>query len=323
MFSIIIPVYNKAVYIEKALQSIVAQTFTDYELIIVNDGSTDNSLEVIKKTLSFFCDFPKFADIEVKIIEQKNQGVSVARNNGVKAAKHEYIAFLDADDWWEVTYLEEMSVLIQKYPSFGIYGSSYYKVINGTVRQANIGVDPDFKDGSIDYLKVFAKTMYMPLWTGATVVKLEVFLSENGFNKQLKGGEDFDLWLRIIRKVGVAYLNKPLAYYNQDVDLKSRAVGSRLYEPDEHVIFSDFGELNENKDFRRLFEILAVYALLPYYLAGKNKKEVDEIISTINWKNHSFKYTLYYKIMPKFFVKFWFWLKDLAYRVKNFIFRDL
>jgi glycosyltransferase involved in cell wall biosynthesis len=317
MFSIIIPVFNKAPYIDMALQSVVSQTFKEFELIVVDDGSTDNSLEMIKKTISDFCDNQKLDIIEFKLVEQINQGVSAARNNGVKVAKYDYIAFLDGDDWWEPTYLEEMNRLIIKYPSFGVFGSSYYTVTNGVIKQANIGVESGFTDGYIDYLKVFAKTMYMPLWTGSTIVRSDLFRTEKGFNTRLKAGEDFELWLRLTQKTGVGFMNKPLAYYNQDVDVKSRAVGSRLYQPSEHVIFCNFGDLQMNEDFIVLFEILAVYALLPYYLSGKFEKEVDGIISKINWSNHSFKYRLFYKILPKYLVKLWFGFWNLSYYVKK------
>ena len=104
MFSIIIPLYNKAAYIQKAIQSILAQTFKQYEIIIVNDGSTDNSLDVVNTC--------PLSTVDYQLIDQPNKGVSTTRNNAIKLAKYEYIAFLDADDWWEPTYLEEMKKLI-------------------------------------------------------------------------------------------------------------------------------------------------------------------------------------------------------------------
>ena len=110
MFSVIIPLYNKAAYIEKAINSVLAQNFKEFELIIVNDGSTDDSfskLTVICNRLSV--ENPEIFN-KIKIVQQENQGVSTARNNGVKIAKYDYIAFLDADDWWESTFLEEMKM---------------------------------------------------------------------------------------------------------------------------------------------------------------------------------------------------------------------
>ena len=303
MFSIIIPLYNKAAYIENAIKSVLHQTYREFEIIIVNDGSTDDSLKNLQAAISNLQDEEQKPNGNIKIIDQKNQGVSTARNNGVKEAHFDYIAFLDADDWWEPTYLEEMKGLINEFPQAGIYGCSYYKVKNRKCSPAIIGVDKGFESGFIDYFKVYLKTLYQPLWTGSTIIKKSIFESENGFNPKLKLGEDFDLWIRVAMKYPVAFKNKILAYYNQDVNLADRAIGLKLYEPAEHMLFTDYGEWQKNIDFRNLYEELALYGLLNYYLAGKNKKEVDSILSGISLKNHSFKYRLYYQILPKKVVK--------------------
>ena len=102
-FSIIIPVYNVEKYIKKCLDSVVNQTVKDYEVILINDGSTDNSMEIAKK-YSF------------KIINQKNQGQSAARNHGIKEAKGDYIVFLDSDDTIEKDYLEKIEESLKDKP---------------------------------------------------------------------------------------------------------------------------------------------------------------------------------------------------------------
>ena len=316
-FSIIIPLYNKADYIRKAICSISNQTYQEFEIIVVNDGSTDDSLKNLK---SIIYDL-QFPEEKIKIIDQRNQGVSIARNNAVKIAKNDFIAFLDADDWWEPDYLEEMNGLIEEYPKAGIYGSSYYKVKNNKIIPAKIGVESGFRSGLINYCQVYAKTIYQPLWTGATIIKKSIFESENGFKPNLKLGEDFDLWVRVATKYEVAFINKPLAYYNQDVELAVRAIGEKLYGHNEHMLFSDYGVLNENPDFRNLFEVLSLYSLLPYFLAGKNKSETYIILSGINWKKHSFKYRLYYRILPKTMVRFWMKFLKFGSRVKKYIVR--
>ena len=114
MFSAIVPVYNGADVIEKAIESVFAQTCSDWELIIVNDGSLDKTAEVLKK----YHDVPR-----VKIITQENAGVSAARNRGVAESCGSHIAFLDADDIWHDDHLEVMEKLTEKYPSAGLYGS--------------------------------------------------------------------------------------------------------------------------------------------------------------------------------------------------------
>jgi len=308
VFSVIIPLYNKAAYIERAIQSVLSQTFQEFELIVVDDGSTDDSsaqLSVISQQLSVAA--PEIYK-KVRVIQQQNQGVSTARNNGVKLAKYDYIAFLDADDSWEPTYLEEMNGLIAAYPNAGIYGSSYFIVKNGKKRIAPIGVEKDSDRGLINYCQVYSKTLCMPLWTGATIIRKSIFDLENGFNPRLKLGEDFDLWIRVAIKHPVAFLNKPLANYQQDVDLANRAIGEKLYKPQEHMLFTDYGELINNPDFVYLYERLTLYGLLPYYLKGKNKKEVKAILEQIHWGQHELKYRLYYQILPRVIVRAWFQL---------------
>jgi len=310
MFSVIIPLYNKAAYIERAIQSVLSQTYQEFELIVVDDGSTDDSF------VQLSVNNPE-AFRKLKIIEQSNQGVSVARNNGVKVAKYDYIAFLDADDSWESTYLENMKQLIDNYPQAGIYGSSYFIVKNGKKRIAPIGVEEDSDRGLIDYCQVYSKTLCMPLWTGATIIRKSIFDVENGFNPHLKLGEDFDLWIRVAIKHPVAFLNKPLANYNQDVDLANRAIGEKLYEAREHMLFSDYGNLKTNQNFLYLYERLALYGLMPYYLKGKNKAEVDAILSKIHWEQHELKYRFYYQVLPKTMAKVWFHLQKSGAALKK------
>lgn len=287
MFSVIIPLYNKGAYVEKAIRSVAAQTFQDFELIVVDDGSTDDSLH----NAQFIIQNLELQDPDqskkIQLIQQKNQGVSTARNNGVKLAKYDYIAFLDADDWWEPDYLSEMKALIEAYPEAGIYGSSYYKVKNGRNIPANIGVEPGFKSGLINYCRVYAATFYMPLWTGATVIRKIVFEEQEGFRPSLILGEDFYLWIHVALKYPVAFLNQTLAYYNQDVEVAHKAVvGQRIYKPEEIYIFhlDDLAEEEKvNPDLKQLLDLLRVYTLERYRLQQAYPDLVKKEINKVNF----------------------------------------
>lgn len=307
MFSVIIPLYNKAPYVAKAIESVLGQTYRDFEVIVIDDGSIDQSLEVAKT----------FENKSITIVSQPNSGVSTARNNGVKLAKYPYICFLDADDWWHPTFLEEMKRLITDFPDAGIYGSGYYIVKNGQERIAPIGVPQGFERGIIDYCEVYAKTLCMPLTSISVAIPKHIFDEEEGFKSKLKLGEDFDLWIRIILKHKAILVNKPLAYYNQDVEVNNRAIGSRFYEPEEHMLFSNYGDFMHNEGFRFLFERLALYGLLSYYLNDVNKLEVYQILSEINWNKHEHKYLLYYKKFPRWAVKVWFRIIKKLSIIKN------
>ena len=119
-FSVIMPVYNKAPYVVKAVESVLSQTCGDWELIVVDDGSKDGSSDLVKP----------YRDPRIRLHRQENAGVSVARNTGAAMAGGEYLCFLDADDWWEPAFLAEMSGLIDRHPDGGIYGTSYWIVVS-------------------------------------------------------------------------------------------------------------------------------------------------------------------------------------------------
>lgn len=224
-FSVIIPLYNKALYVRKALESVCAQTYRDYELIVINDGSTDNSAIVADEYL-------KATDsIDYKIINQPNAGVSAARNNGVAQSRGDYIAFLDADDWWEPTYLERMAQLIEGYPEAGLYASNYYYHKDGV----NI-IKVDIPTGYFNYPKEYFKNFAMPVTSISVVIPRKVYGDIGGFPIGIKLGEDFLLWAKIALRYPTAFLNEPLAYYNNTLPPNYRAT-YHLHKPEEHMLF--------------------------------------------------------------------------------------
>ena len=306
MFSVIIPLYNKAPYIAKAIESVLGQTYRDFEVIVIDDGSTDQSLEVAKT----------FENKSITIISQPNSGVSTARNNGVKLAKHPYICFLDADDWWHPTFLEEMKQLITDFPDAGIYGSGYYIVKNGKERIAPIGVPQGFELGIIDYCEVYAKTLCMPIWTGAVIVPKNIFDEEGGFKSQLKLGDD--LWIRIVLKHKAILVNKPLAYYNQDVDVNNRGVAvHKIYSPVNHFIFNlDYLYDNEKNNHRLkiLLDKLRVYILLKYRMQRAFPKEYNAEIKKVDFSVQPLGVRLQY-YLPVWFLKQYYGLKFLVWNI--------
>ena len=308
MFSVIIPLYNKAPYVAKAIESVLEQTYRDFEVIVIDDGSTDQSLEVAKT----------FENKSITIISQPNSGVSTARNNGVKIAKHPYICFLDADDWWHPTFLEEMKQLITDFPDAGIYGSGYYIVKHGQERIAPIGVSQGFERGIIDYCEVYAKTLCMPLTSISVVIPKHIFDEEEGFKSQLKFGEDFDLWIRITLKHKVILVNKPLAYYNQDVDVNNRGVAvHKTYSPVNHFIFNlDYLYDNEKNNHRLkiLLDKLRVYILLKYRMQRAFPKEYNAEIKKVDFSVQPLGVRLQY-YLPVWFLKQYYGLKFLVWNI--------
>ena len=244
----------------------------------------------------------------------------MARNNGVAFSKGDYLCFLDADDWWEPTFLEEMSALIDEFPDAGIYGANY-TIINEThhrSRVASIGVDDGFEKGYIDYCQVYAKTLYMPLTSISVAIPRFVFDKAGGFPKGIKLGEDFLLWMHIALDNKVAFLNKPLTFYNQDVDLVNRGVRYIGFEPDSFMTFhfDQFAEEEaSNIDVKILLDRLRVFSLLRFRLTNQCVKEVKDEIEKVDFGNVERKYKFYYKA-PYPFVWLFVTIKQLLSKIK-------
>ena len=277
-YSVIVPLYNKAPYVRKALESIVSQTFTDLECIVINDGSSDNSLEVVKN----FVDEFKIYDIRFKIVDQINAGVSAARNNGVKESKGEYVCFLDADDWWKPTFLEEMDKLIKEYPDAGIYASNYIYYKPGKTHVAL-----SLPRGYINYPDAYLHGE-MPVTSITTCLPRKVFDEMGGFPIGIKLGEDFLLWAKTAIKYKVAFCEKPLAYYNNDVPANLRATRN-LHAPEHHMLFH-LDEIERSaisstysESWKALLDKLRVSGLMNYWLCDEYHAQAAEELKKVDW----------------------------------------
>lgn len=318
-FSVIIPLYNKAPYVKKALESVFAQTYTDFELIIVDDGSTDDSTyivqQLIDERLKVKGEETSRADINsyklspityklsVRLITQSNAGVSAARNNGVAASKGEYVAFLDADDWWEPTYLERMAQLIEDYPEAGLYACNYVYYKPGKTHVAL-----NIPTGYINYPKVYYESGAMPVTSITAIMPRMVFDEMGGFPVGIKLGEDFLLWAKTAMHYPVVFLNEPLAYYNNDVPVNLRATRN-LHHPNNHMLFrmevigeslEVIGDENSDADtntysqlpianrptkadWKSLLDKLRINGLLEYWLDKRYHNMAVQELAKVDW----------------------------------------
>ena len=311
-FSVVIPLYNKAPYVRKALQSVFDQTFRDFELIVVDDGSKDDSLTVAKETL-------EGSSLDHQLIHQDNAGVSTARNNGVAASHGDFICFLDADDWWEPNFLERMDWLIREYPDAGIYGVNYYIISRGKQRVA-LHIP---STGYINYCDCYRK-LQMPLTSISVAIPKEVFRSLGGFKPHLKLGEDFDLWVRIALTRKVAYLDEPLAYYFQDSNPVWRGTG-HLTDPKAHMLWNlDYLESEEktNPDYKRLIDELRIYGLLSYLLSDKYRAVAKTELAKVDWKKQPIDVRVRYKL-PVSILRFRRTLKKYGSHIKQTILKHV
>lgn len=212
MVSVVIPLYNKVRHIKRALDSVLAQTYPDFEVIVVNDGSTDGSDKVVEQ----------FTDPRVRLVNQENAGVSAARNRGITEAKGELIAFLDADDEWLPEHLATACRLAAKHPECGAFASSYRVVSSrgGERTPAFDGIPGHPWEGA---LKNYFRTALTsdPLWTSAVVVRKNAFGVCGCFPAGVRTGEDVDMWCRIALHFPVAFSTTPGAIYHQEAGNRS------------------------------------------------------------------------------------------------------
>lgn len=207
MFSIVIPLYNKQNYIKRCLDSILAQSFIDYDIVVVDDGSTDDSLNLVKS----------YDDRRINIITQSNQGVSAARNRGIKASSGSWVAFIDADDAWTVGHLAELSVLIQKFDNAGIVSTRSMEVKSAQadlilLKKDNLSKEEVYwKRQLVDYFRIAALTSGL-VHSSSVAIKREVF-DKVGYFKCAQQGEDTEFWARVCLSFPCAISNKPTSFY--------------------------------------------------------------------------------------------------------------
>lgn len=198
LVSVIVPVYNAEHTVRETINSVISQTYLNWELIIINDGSIDNSANVISS----------FTDIRIKYLAQDNRGVAHARNTGIRIARGEYIAFLDSDDLWESSKLEKCV----NYLNIGEFDFVYSKVkmFNDDISNAYSYeyVEPIKESNEYYRLLIFD---YIP--TLSVVLKKSVLDKIGNFDINLNGTEDWDLWIRIVEKYQIKFISDELAFY--------------------------------------------------------------------------------------------------------------
>ena len=206
--SVVIPLYNKRETVFRALNSVIIQTVQPEEIIVIDDGSTDGSEQLVKE----------LNDELIRIVHQLNAGVSAARNRGIAEAKGDWIAFLDADDEWLPQYLETVVSLSESWPECSVVATSYFLQDIKTQRNViKLKKMPFTADQGLltNYFEV-ASSSHPPLWTSAVVVKKEAILSVGGFPEGIKSGEDLLTWARLAAAFKIAYSLRPLSVFMQD-----------------------------------------------------------------------------------------------------------
>lgn len=205
--SVIVPAYNAMPYLKETVESVLNQTYTDFELLIINDGSTDTTSEWVSQV----------SDPRVKLISQNQQGVATARNKGIKHAQGEYIAFLDADDLWISTKLEKQIECLEKSPAAGL-ASCWINLIDEHGNLIGDTVTVQLREDTLENI-----LLSNFIFCGSTpVVRRRCFETVGQFDQSLAPVEDWDMWIRIAFHYSFAIVKEPLLLYRQHPQMSSR-----------------------------------------------------------------------------------------------------
>jgi glycosyltransferase involved in cell wall biosynthesis len=271
-FSVVIPLYNKKNYIKTTLLSVLKQTFSDFEVIVVDDGSIDGSLEQIKG----------ISDSRLKVVSKENAGVSVARNTGIDIAVGKYIAFLDADDFWRSDYLETINNLTLKYPESEIFVTAYNILLSNN--KINYSSDEErVYDGCLQSYWETLKNRYEFVWTSATTIKRKAIVEAGYFTPGEKIGEDLDLFARVAQiNPRVAFSSKRCVDYNRSAENNARLSVSVAY-PKAYLSILEYERNNsersemEKKCIIQKFDKKMIAYIYTLILSGEKNKARMEI----------------------------------------------
>jgi len=201
LISVVIPLFNKEKYILRAIRSVLAQTHADFELIIVDDGSTDKSADEAKSV----------TDPRIQFVEQVNGGASKARNAGAKLARAEWVAFLDADDEYEPTFLNEVGKFLQAHQKceLSLIGANYY--VGSRLRTA---IFKPVKTGVYNYFALF-RNQRSPNSSSTTIVNKTKFIEVGGFPESVEHFEDWITWMKLALVGDFGFISEPLGLYHR------------------------------------------------------------------------------------------------------------
>jgi glycosyltransferase involved in cell wall biosynthesis len=286
--SIIIPLFNKEKEVLRTLNSVLSQTINDFEIVIVNDGSTDKGPDLVRA----------IKDPRIKVIDQANSGVSAARNRGIAESHAELIAFLDADDEWEPDFLETIMHLKNKFPSCEVFASNYvFKRSNNYTRNTRIkGLPENFKEGILtDYFKIASKSD-PPIWSSAVTISKKALKSVGEFPVGITTGEDLLTWARLAVKYDIAYSIERKAYFWEPDNLSDRP--GRIPDINDYVgkqlelLLQNckYGNCNELKNYIGLWHKNRASI---YFRLGKKRVALKEVFKSAKFAGISLKLILY------------------------------
>lgn len=286
MITVVIPLYNKVDCIATALDSVLVQTYQDFEVIVVDDGSRDGGAAVVER----------YTDPRIRLIRQDNAGVSAARNRGIAEAQGEYVAFLDADDEWMHGFLAEIVALQQEFPDCKAQATTYVQCQNGEKKNIILNKLPFSGERGVltNYFEVSTHSN-PPIWTGAVCIERALLQDLGGFPLGIKSGEDLLTWARIATRTHWAYSLKPYAIFNMEGYNKNER--PKRIPADIDVVGNELKQLwKQNPQTKGLKHYIAHWHKMRssiYLRLGMRRKSIREAFiglryAPLNWKLYGY-----------------------------------
>jgi phosphorylcholine metabolism protein LicD len=237
--SVVIPLYNKEAEVERALRSVTEQSLAPGEIIVVDDGSTDNSRSIVERYIE------QHPDKGLRLITQSNSGVSAARNRGIHEAHGDYIALLDADDMWLSGYIAEICRMMEYYPDGDAYATAF-DIVSGTKR---VAAPTPTTEGYINPAEEALKGNY-PIIPSTATIKRSTLLATGGFPEGMRIGEDQWLWVKMMQQgAKFCFSTMSLVRYSREASNRSAAIYrseqskltlEELYNPQQEAIINEY-----------------------------------------------------------------------------------
>lgn len=289
LFSVIIPLYNKEKYIQQTVESVLQQTFTDFELLIINDASTDNSVSVVSQ----------ISDDRIQLIENpENLGLSSTRNHGISKASGEIIALLDADDVWLPNFLEIIHTLYTQFPEASLYGTDYIEVYDShenLVPKKNI--DASLQGTSFLIPDFFEASMFQPIFCQSSLAfKKSICQDVEVFNPKITFAEDIDFYIRFGLKYRIAYHYEVLAEIHFEIpnQMSKDTIASKCIPN-----LDSFEKAAKNNLSLKKYLDLYRYIFASMYTLENAMRQRNYMLQNIDYNNLTFKQRLLLK-SPRF-----------------------
>jgi glycosyltransferase involved in cell wall biosynthesis len=272
-FSVIIPLYNKDNFVDNTIKSVLGQSFTDFELIIINDGSTDNSEAKVLQ----------FDDSRIRYFSKKNEGVAATRNFGIEKAASGYISFLDADDYWYPEFLEVMHDHIVKLPEQKVFSCAITIETDASSFPAQYSIEKTGDYEIVDYFDASMKKSV--LWTSGVVIHQSVFKEVGAFDPMVKKGEDTELWIRIGLRFPIVFIWQIMAKYVYHDQSVSRNYN---YFFDDYTFKKHEHSEQQNPKLKKIMDLNRFSAIIKCLVTGDRKtaaslyKQIDP--KNLNWR---------------------------------------